>query len=77
MTMAVFFNNHDGAIDALRHALAKGGRNVVTLAANDPNLDRLRDDPEFKQILGEACERFGIVPRRAASPAEASALLRS
>jgi adenylate cyclase len=71
MTMAVFFDDVEGAIEALGIALTKGGRNVVTLAANDPNLDKLRGDARFKRMLGDACARYGIVSRAPASPAGA------
>jgi adenylate cyclase len=67
MTMEVFFGDREGAIEALEIALSRGGRNLVTLAANDPNIDGLRDDPRFKEMIGEACSRFGIVPS-ASSP---------
>jgi len=77
MTLAVFFHDEEAAIAALEIALAKGGRNVVTLAANDPNLDGLRGDARLKRMIGEACERYGIVSRAPASPAAGAKPLRS
>ena len=77
MTLAVFFEDKEGAIAALGVTLAKGGRNIVTLAANDPNLDGLRGDPRFKRMLDDACSRYGIVPNIPASPAAGEAPLRS
>ena len=62
MTMSVFFSDTEGAIDALSLVFTKGGRNITTLAANDPNLDALRGDPRFSAMLADACSRFGIVP---------------
>jgi hypothetical protein len=41
-------------------ALAKAGRNLVRLAASDPNLDGLRDDPRFDAMLRSAAERVGL-----------------
>ena len=67
--MAVFFDDDEGAIDALGIAVARGGRNVVTLAANDPNIERLRSDPRVKQMLSDACARHGIVVKAPVSPA--------
>ena len=57
MGQAVFLKDKEGALETLRHALANGGPNVVTLIANDPNLDTLRDDPRFQVMLSAARER--------------------
>ena len=69
MTLAVFFNDKESAIEALSLALARGGRNVMTLAANDPNIDSLRDDPRVKRMFEEASERFGIASKGSESSA--------
>src|SRR4029453_12180224 len=68
MTLAVFFKDENAAIAALEIALGKGGRNVVTLAANDPNFDGLRGDSRFKQLIGDACARYDIVSRVPITP---------
>jgi adenylate cyclase len=70
MGLAVFFKDKGAAIEALSHVLAKGGPNVLTLAANDPNLDDLRSDRRVQDMLAAAKVRLGI-PRKApaATPA--------
>jgi len=75
MGQTVFFNDNEAAIQTIEHALAKGGPNVVTLVANDPNLDGLREDPRFQKMLSAAKERVGRRP--ATPPAGASAPLHS
>jgi adenylate cyclase len=50
----------EAAIEMLRPVLTKAGRNIVRLAANDPNLDNLRKDPRFEAMLGEAKARVGL-----------------
>jgi adenylate cyclase len=75
MGQIVFFKDKEAAIETIKHALAKGGPNVVTLVANDPNLDGLREDPRFQQMLSAAKERVGR--SSATPPAEASSPLRS
>jgi adenylate cyclase len=60
MGQIVFFKDKDAAIETIKHALAKGGPNVVTLVANDPNLDALREDPRFQEMLSAAKERVGL-----------------
>jgi adenylate cyclase len=57
MGQTVFFNDKEAAIDSIRHALANGGPNMVTLVANDPNLDGLREDPRFQDMLSAAKAR--------------------
>lgn len=54
------FSDPDAAIEMLRPVMANAGANIIRLAANDPNLDNLRDDPRFKMMLESANERFGM-----------------
>ena len=58
--LLTIWENREEALEMLRSVLAKGGRNVIGLAANDPNLDTLRDDPVFRQMLTDAMERVGL-----------------
>jgi adenylate cyclase len=60
MGQTVFFKDTEAAIETIRHALANGGPNVVTLIASDPNLDSLRDDPRFKEAILRARQRLDI-----------------
>jgi adenylate cyclase len=74
--LLAYFNDKDATIEMIEPALAKAGRNLIRLAASDPNLDGLRDDPRFAQMLSSAAERVGF--ELAAIPAAAiSAPLRS
>jgi adenylate cyclase len=54
MGQIVFFKDKETALETIDHALAQGGSNVVTLVANDPNLDNLRDDARFQDMLRSA-----------------------
>ena len=58
--LLTIWENREDALEMLRSVFAKGGRNVIGLAANDPNLDSLRDDPLFRQMLTDAMERVGL-----------------
>jgi len=55
--MITFFKDHEAAIDLLEPAMAKGGGNLISLAAVDQNLDPIRDNPRFKQMLDAAKAR--------------------
>jgi adenylate cyclase len=69
------FDDSEAAIEMLGPVFANAGPNIVRLAANDPNLDNLRDDPRFQSMMDAARTRVGMAP---ANPsAEASAQLRS
>ena len=58
--LLVFFEDKEGAMDLLEPALAKAGRNLVSLALADRNLDPLRDDLRFKAMLSAAAKRVGL-----------------
>ncbi len=55
--LLVFFDDKEGALELLGPALEKGGATLVSLAAADRNLDSLRDDPRFIQMLESAKAR--------------------
>jgi adenylate cyclase len=58
--LLAYFADRDATIEMLEPALEKAGRNLIRLAANDPNLDRIRDDPRFRTMLEAAEERVGL-----------------
>jgi adenylate cyclase len=67
----------EAAIEMLRPVMAKAGANIIRLAANDPNLDNLRSDARFEEMMAAARDRVGL-PATPVSPApEASAQPRS
>jgi adenylate cyclase len=69
MGLLTFFNDKHSAVDMLGSVLPKAGPSVVTLAASDPNLDSLRDDPRFRQLLEDAKRRCGIDQNAVRNPA--------
>ena len=71
--LLAFFDDKEGALDLLEPALAKAGSTLVSLAAADRNLDRLRDDPRFQKMLEAAKARVGA-PGPATPPAAAGPL---
>ena len=60
--LITFFRDHDAAIELLGPALTRAGATLISLAASDPNIDAIRDDPRFKQMLDAAVRRVGIRP---------------
>jgi adenylate cyclase len=58
--LLTFFDDREGAMDLLEPALAKAGRNLISLALADRNLDPLRDDPRFKRMLSAAAQRVQL-----------------
>ena len=58
--LAAILGNKDAAIAMLAPVLAKGGPNTIRLAANDPNLDRLRDDTRFSEMMASAEKRLSL-----------------
>jgi adenylate cyclase len=54
------FGDREAAIDMLKPVFAQAGANIIRLAANDPNLDNLREDPRFETMMRSAKERVGL-----------------
>ena len=57
-SLLTFFKDKEGALELLEPALARAGRSLISLAAADRNLDPLRDDPRFQQMLAAAKVRL-------------------
>ena len=55
--LLAFFDDKEGALELLGPALKKAGATLVSLAAADRNLDSLRGDPRFEQMLESAKAR--------------------
>jgi adenylate cyclase len=73
--LIAFFKDNEAALDLLGPALARAGKNLVSLAAADLNLDPLRSDPRFQQMLATAQDR--VSRAESATVTAASSPLRS
>jgi len=60
MGLLVFFKDKEAAMAMIGSVLPKAGPSVIQLAASDPNLDPLRDDARFQEMLAAAKERVGV-----------------
>lgn len=58
--LAGFIGDHEGALRHLERSLATAGAFHLGLVEADPDLDPLRDDPRFQQMLEAARERIGF-----------------
>jgi adenylate cyclase len=74
--LAEVFNDKDAAIDMIAPVLTKGGPSTIRLAAVDPNLDSLRSDRRFREMICGSYQRLGIDPITA-NPGATSARHRS
>ena len=61
-SMVVNLHDPEAALDMLGPYLAKVGRSMVEYASKDPDLDAIRDDPRFQQMLKDARARFSGSP---------------
>ena len=52
-----FFGDEEQALELLEPALAKGGKTLISLATADRNLERLRNNPRFQEMLEDAKAR--------------------
>ena len=74
--LAGYLRDSDAALDLLGPVFDQSGPHMVKMAEVDPDLDLLRDDPRFEDMLAEAQDRLGIEPAPA-TPAASEAPLRS
>ena len=57
-TLANYLNDKDAALEMLGPAFEQTGRGLVNHAKIDPDLDGIRDDPRFKEMLAAAERRL-------------------
>jgi adenylate cyclase len=57
-TLAKYLGDKDAALEMLRPAFEQAGIGLINHAKVDPDLDSIRDDPRFKQILAAAGQRL-------------------
>jgi adenylate cyclase len=60
--LAEVFQDKDAAIEMIGPVLAMAGPSTIRLAAVDPNLDSLRNDPRFQTMMDDAYRRLAIEP---------------
>ena len=56
--LANHLNDRDAALEMLRPAFEQMGIGLINHAKIDPDLDRIRDDPRFKEMLATAEQRL-------------------
>jgi adenylate cyclase len=54
------FEDPEAAIEMLGPVMEHAGANIIRLAANDPNLDNLREDQRFQAMMSAAKDRVGL-----------------
>jgi adenylate cyclase len=57
-TLANFLGDKEAALEMLRPAFEQMGTGMIHHAKVDPDLDRIRDDPRFKEMLAAAEQRL-------------------
>ena len=57
-SLAKYLGDKDAALEMLGPAFEKMGAGLVTHAKIDPDLDNIRDDPRFKEMLAKAEQRL-------------------
>jgi adenylate cyclase len=57
-TLANYLKDKDAALEMLRPALEQMGAGLIQHAKIDPDLDLIRHDPRFKEMLAAAEERL-------------------
>jgi len=58
--LVAHLNDNDGAIRLLEGTFALAGDSLVRGAASDPDLDPIRGDPRFDELLARARKRLGL-----------------
>jgi adenylate cyclase len=71
-TLANYLKDRDAALEMLRPAFEQMGAGLIHHAKIDPDLDLIRDDPRFKEMLAAAEERVSPETLPAAYTATAS-----